>query len=244
MIKIHHEPFDSAILKREVYKLYLPEPLRDQREVAARLQKVPADIIFCFSASAKENSTALEKMGFSLATIRNTYYFRGPVPKGRSLAKGFRTVTGKTALAKLTAADINRLADTIGATSRYYRDSKISRSGARAIYRTWVTNSLYHGYADQSFAILKGDALAALITVKLREGTGSIDLLGVAPQFQKHGLGAYLVRQGLQYLTDQGVTDIQIITEGENVVANALYQKNNFVIKAVELVYHKHFKNS
>ncbi|KKR07392.1 MAG: GCN5-related N-acetyltransferase [Candidatus Peregrinibacteria bacterium GW2011_GWC2_39_14] len=243
MIKFRRESFDSSILKREVYKMYLSRPLRDESAIITQLRKISADSIFCFSTFAPQNIAALEKLGFSLVTIRNTYRFQGLLVKTKSLLKGFRVVADKGILAKLTVADINRLADAIGSMSRYYRDPKILRSNARAIYRNWITNSLYHGYADQCFAILKGDLLVALITIKLRQRTGYIDLLGVVPQFQKKGLGAYLVQHCLQYLNREGFTDIRVITEGENVAANILYQKNNFVINAVELVYHKHFKN-
>ena len=132
------------------------------------------------------------------------------------------------------------MADIIGSTSRYFKDKQIPREKAMEIYVTWINNSIYNRYANESFFIMKGDKLTGLVTLKVKDNNGCIDLIGVHNDFQGLGLGKLLLQRGIQYFVDGGAGGIFVVSEGENIPATAFYQKTGFVINKVELVYHRH----
>ena len=78
------------------------------------------------------------------------------------------------------------------------------------------------------------------MTLKVKDGIGDIDLIGVLSAFQGKGFGSFLLLQAVSSFQSNNIRDIVVVTEGENIPANALYQLNGFVLSSVALAYHRH----
>lgn len=182
---------------------------------------------------------ALIDKGFRLISVRNTYVLHDAVhypsvSKDTSvLIEIFNEST------KMTRKETIELARPIWEFSRYRRDTEIPVSKSLWLYGTWIANSFYHGYADRCFVVRIGKKIVGLCTVKIKAGDGYIDLLGILPSYQGKYIGSQLLTRAVAYLRERAKR-ILVVTEGENIPANRLYQKHGFMIDRVELVYHQH----
>ncbi len=57
---------------------------------------------------------------------------------------------------------------------------------------------------------------------------GEIHMLGVDPDFRKHGIGRNVLLAGLSHLKSKGITHIELTTDGEDPVAGRLYESVGF----------------
>lgn len=240
-MKLLLDPFDTKIFDNDVYKLHLKEGSGDG--FLKLIRQVNKGIIFCFTPFSSENINLLQQAGFNLISSRNTYkldlnsYLRKNIGH---YPKGYKILDKSKSIKLLQRKDITQLADTILKTSRYSKDKFLEKDKNRKIYITWVNNSLYGSYADEAFLIFNQSDLSGMITLKIKDQAGSIDLLGVIRKYRKKGLATYLLKKAVDYFKTRNINNILVTTEGENIPANIFYQRNNFILQNVELVYHKH----
>lgn len=243
MIEFYRDAFDSQILGCECYKLWLNEPLSGQQvEDALASVGERIDRVACFSVYAQSNFRALERLGFQLISVRNTY--SRPVdgfPPAAALPAIDR-VLASNHTARLSREDLTPLAVVIGETSRYFKDHSIPANDSLRVYQTWLENSLYNGYAAESvLAFDESGRLAGIHTLKVKGETGIVDLIGVAPGFQQGGLGASLLAAGVEAMRQRRARTVEVVTENENVPAARFYQKHGFRLQSMQLVWHKSF---
>ncbi len=244
MALFSREKFDSEIFKCNVYKLFLHE--KNSESDILRLinaADVKPEMIFCIADFYRENIMALEKLGFSLVSIRNIYKYSGSENKKSAKIPAYNMVANS----QLKSGEINKeslpgLAMVVGETSRFFKDEKIDRKLAINFYEIWVNNSFFAGYADEVYIIKEADEVAGFCSVKIKDKSGYIDLIGVKGKYQGKGYGGALLEKAIDYFKKKNITEIFVITEGENVPANAFYQKNGFILNKIELAYHKHYK--
>jgi dTDP-4-amino-4,6-dideoxy-D-galactose acyltransferase len=130
--------------------------------------------------------------------------------------------------------------------SRFYFDSHFPRSACDQLYETWIKNSC-EGYADLVWVAEQDRQPVGFITCHLPEeaenpAAGQIGLVGVAEAARGGGLGQWLVNQALGWFHSQGVTQVQVVTQGRNLAAQRLYQRCGFVPHNLQLWYHKWFR--
>jgi len=191
----------------------------------------------CFVSVDPATSATLSDHGFRLISIRNTYALHDAT---HVLSKDSDvTIEEFKGTGKVMDEEMTQIGKAIWEFSRYRRDSEIPVKQSLSLYKTWVENSLYHGYADKCLVAMSGKKIVGLCTVKIKESDGYIDLLGVLPEHQRKHIGSHLIDSAITYLRKRAKR-ILVVTEGENIPANRLYQSKGFVIGNVELVYHKH----
>ncbi len=240
-MKLILDPFDTEILGINAYKLYLKESSENQ--LLKSVNKIQKGIIFCFTPLFPNNLNLLSQTGFNLISIRNTYKLNLNSYLKKNIGdcpKGYKILARSESIKLLQNKHIAQLADPIYKTSRYSRDELLEKNKSRDIYTTWVSNSLFGNYANEAFLVFYQSSALGMITLKIKGETGFIDLLGVIKQYQNKGLATYLLKKAVDYFKTRNINDILVTTEGENIPANAFYQKNNFILQKVELVYHKH----
>jgi ribosomal protein S18 acetylase RimI-like enzyme len=127
--------------------------------------------------------------------------------------------------------------------SRFYADEHFPRQLCDSLYETWIDRSCA-GYADIVFVAESNQTPVGYITCHLDtvNKQGSIGLVGVANQAQNQGVGQALIRQALAWFEAQKMLKGTIVTQGRNITAQRLYQKNGFLTKSVQLWYHKWYK--
>jgi len=240
-MKLLLDPFDTEIFKKNIYKLYLEK--EKNGEILESIKKIETGIVFCFTVFSVENCSLLTEVGFKLISIRNTYKLDLNSYLKKSLGsfpEKYKILSKKKGIKFLQKKDITQLAAPIYKTSRYSRDKLLEKNKSRAIYTAWVSNSLFGSYANEAFLVFYQASALGMITLKIKDGIGFIDLLGIIKQYQNKGLATYLLKKAVDYFKTQNINDILVTTEGENIPANNFYQKNNFILQNVELVYHKH----
>lgn len=241
MIKFFKDNFDSEIFGFDAYKMYLHGGLDSADEVSDLVATTHAKMIACFSPFHHRNFEILSALKFDLISLRSTLVLKADDVHYPALKEGFVMSTQADGKPEIKEEDLNEIADIIGSTSRYFKDRKLTKTYSHELYIKWISNSLFNNYADR-FVVIK-DAKGNLVgihTLKIREGVGFVDLIGVNSKFQRMGFGQVLLAEGVKLLKEAGVKSIEVVTEAENLSGSAFYQANGFVSKDIELVYHKH----
>lgn len=240
MVEFCKDAFDSHMLECVCCKLWLYEQVKTE-DIATHIEPVAdaaPDFVACFSVYSRANFQALQRLGFQLISVRNTYARRlDGLDAGKSLP-GLALAT--QAPRRVQPEDLAPLATVIGETSRYFKDERLSRAACQRVYETWLANSLFHGNAVDSVLAFKGDTLAGIHTVKMKANIGVVDLIGVLPELQHDGLGTALLLAGARVMRERGARDIEVVTENENVPACRFYQKLGFRLSSVQFVWHWH----
>lgn len=125
--------------------------------------------------------------------------------------------------------------------SRFYYDGRFDREKCDELYAIWIEKSV-RGSADQVLVWDESGQAVAYVTGKLlSEGLGSVELVGVHPEWQGKGIGYKLTGQLLGWFQRQGAARVTVVTQGRNIAAQVLYQRCGFVSLSTELWYHKWF---
>lgn len=118
--------------------------------------------------------------------------------------------------------------------SRYFVDPEFPRDKAEALYRIWIDRSTRREIAGAVFALDR----SGMITVDVREGTGHIGLLAVAPEARGRGIGSTLMRAGENWMAAQGAARFTVVTQEDNTDACRLYRRFQYTVESVVDVYH------
>ncbi len=237
-MKLQKDPFDTSILGQEVYKMTLTAATTVS-ELNSAIAKIKQGIVHSFIPVLPDKIHIMEKLQFHFVGIRNTYLYVGELSKVNSpLGSGY-TINYFKSTDTIQKQDLDNLATPIYKMSRYYKDETIPKAKSKAVYIQWIKNSLYNGYADQSVLAWYKNKPVGICTLRIKNKDGYIDLLGVVPQHQNQHIGKLLLHRALSYMKLHKINNIFVVTEGENIPANIFYQKNNFLLHSVVLVYHK-----
>lgn len=246
MPKLYKSEFDSNIFGVNVYKIHLSKALTSELSFDNILRNKKIDVVFCTSAIIQSNLRLLEKYGFSLISIRATYilYLKEFLDNQFRLintsSKDIQIISGSERT-NITRNQITEFAGVLLPKSRYSKDEQISKQIGMNFFTTWIENSLYHHYAEKAFMAIKDSKIIGLVTVKIRYRRAYLDLICVFPKYQKLGVGKLLLLQVIKYLLLRKIEILEASTQGENIQANIFYQRNRFILKNIELDYHKHF---
>lgn len=125
--------------------------------------------------------------------------------------------------------------------SRFYYDGHFDLAKCDELYAVWIEKSV-RGAANQVLVWDENGAAVAYVTGKLLpDSTGSVELVGVHPDWQGKGIGYQLTMQLLAWFQQQGAKRATVVTQGRNIGAQVLYQRCGFVTYSTELWYHKWF---
>ncbi len=125
--------------------------------------------------------------------------------------------------------------------SRFYYDSHFSKERCGELYATWIEKSC-QGFADAVLVAELENEVAGYISYSLKNGIGNIGLVGVKGTVQGKGIGRLLVNQACQWFKQTETKNVTVVTQGRNVIAQRLYQKNGFITESIKLWYHLWFK--
>ena len=237
-MKFNKDDFDTSILQTETYKLYL-DKTDNVSSISRKIETVKKGLICCFTPANVEYTGLLESLGFHFVSIRSTYK-RMKEPIGKNiLPKGYSisTIDSSTIL---TDDEIRELVLPIYLKNRFCKDPLIPRDKGLQIYEQWFKNSLYHDYANKCFLASYEGKSVGICTAKIDASIGIVDLLAVVSKHRGKHLGTCLLQKTMQYFYSQETNSIEVIVEGDNLGAIIVYQKNNFILHDVQLVYHKH----
>ena len=176
--------------------------------------------------------SALEKQAAILTDVLVTFYkdlsFNGS--KLKSYSVSFSKIRVEEA-SKQDRDRLSRIAEDIFEFDHFHADPFLSRRKSDKLYAKWIINSLY-GSADKVLVAKKGKDLLGFITCKInrlnqRSAYGIIDLIGVAKENRRLGIGTYLISEALQWFHKKA-SSIYVGTQAGNIAAMRLYSKLRF----------------
>jgi dTDP-4-amino-4,6-dideoxy-D-galactose acyltransferase len=193
-----------------------------------------------FLADALDAATArlAEDNRFRFVDIRATFekQFQGELVGGDRVFQGVIRLSTPDDIPALRA-----IARVGHRDSRFYYDSNFPVALSDALYETWIEKSC-NGYANAVLvAQVQGHAAGYVSCHLLDQTRGQIGLVGVSADWQGNGLGQELVNESLRWFIQQGVTRITVVTQGRNSQAQRLYQRCGFLIRSLQLWYHRWF---
>jgi ribosomal protein S18 acetylase RimI-like enzyme len=236
--EFRQDAFDTAKLGCRVFKLWLHEDAPEAAVLAQIIDASAADLVCCFSAYSAPNIALVQSLGFRLISVRQTYERDLVSEMEIPVLAGFEVSLAQPG-ESLEPLRLRSLAEIIGLSSRYFKDPGIPRARSQALYEAWLSNSL-SGYADAVVLGKQGDDVLGIHTLRIGQGVGVVDLIGVEARAQSSGLGSALLLHGLRECAGRGVVKARVVTEGENVGASRFYQRHGFLLCSTELVWHWH----
>ena len=128
----------------------------------------------------------------------------------------------------------------IYSASRYYYDKNFEITKVDEFYNGWIRKSVLGLFDDYCYALYEDDIPIGFCTIKLNNGnSASIGLLGLNQDYSNLGLGSYMLNKVIEALYKDGVSYIDVVTQGRNYGAQRLYQRCGFITRSTELWYHK-----
>jgi GNAT superfamily N-acetyltransferase len=125
--------------------------------------------------------------------------------------------------------------------TRFYYDSNFPVHLVDHLYETWIEKSS-KGYADVVLvAEIEKRVVGYISCHRLDQANGQIGLVGVHPDCKGKGIGRALVNQSLDWFTGQGITQVLVVTQGRNFLAQKVYEICGFLTVRMQIWYHHWF---
>lgn len=128
--------------------------------------------------------------------------------------------------------------------SRFHLDPFFPNELANLIKRRWVESYCNRSRGSALYAARIGDAvvgfLAALVMEGDKENMAVIDLVGVAPEYQRRGVGFALVRHFVDSWAGR-VDKLRVGTQVANIASLKFYRRCGFEAAESSYVFHGHY---
>ena len=133
---------------------------------------------------------------------------------------------------------LEKIAEDIALKSRFYFDSHFGEIRASKLYREWLRVSFYENYCFDFMTYVKRGNPRGFLTLKMRNETPYIDLIGVSEQEQGQNIGSDLIRFSEKRVLEAGHTHLSVVSQGHNIRALRTYQKNGFQVYSSNVYFH------
>lgn len=135
-------------------------------------------------------------------------------------------------------SELYLLAIESGKHSRFKLDFNFSPEVFEKMYRIWIERSVRKEIADDVLVYEEADHLRGMLTYKQFPNKAIIGLIAVSPVCQNLGIGSKLMKYLELNLFRNGITELEVVTQGHNLQACQFYERNNFNVKDVTNIYH------
>jgi len=106
------------------------------------------------------------------------------------------------------------------------------------LYRQWIINSVTKKIAKEVLVYIQDDEIAGYLTIGEKNSRADLGMASVDSKFRGKGIGFKLFTSAEKWAVDHGYTDIQIVTQGDNLPACKLYEKLGYQSESLEFFYH------
>ena len=126
-----------------------------------------------------------------------------------------------------------------GVYSRFNVDNNFKNHEYEKLYYEWIKQSVLGGKAFDSIVYFEQEKLLAFATLE-RKSThlADIGLVAVHKNARGKGIGNSIIMKCLKKARNAGFSEIQVVTQQENIPAMRLYEKCGFKIQKVKFIYH------
>jgi ribosomal protein S18 acetylase RimI-like enzyme len=123
--------------------------------------------------------------------------------------------------------------------SRYFYDGNFDLDKINSFYSEWIEKAVLGTFDHECYCIFENNEPIAFCTIRYNKNTASIGLFGVSNGYAGKGLGKILLDDVLFRMKQKGLSQIFVVTQGRNYIAQRLYQNSGFRTFSTELWYHK-----
>lgn len=135
-------------------------------------------------------------------------------------------------------SDLYSLAYESGKYSRFKLDNRFNENQFKKLYDKWIDNSLNKKFADKIFYIKNLNDIIGFITIKNDKNFSRIGLIAVSEKHQGKGIGTQLLKKAEDYCLTEGILELRIPTQKENVNACNFYKKSGYTIHEEKVIKH------
>jgi ribosomal protein S18 acetylase RimI-like enzyme len=210
-------------------------PLPPAAVVAGELARLP-DPAFCFAkvpAADVASVAALENTGFRLVDTQVT------LERGAEPAPAAPRVEVRLAEPRDRDAVLN-VAGSSFRFSRFHQDPRIGLKAAHAVKRAWAASCLDGQRGEEVLVALDQGQPAGFLAVLLAQDAAVIDLIAVAAQSQRRGIGGALVDAFIGRWRTRAAR-LRVGTQQANTASLRLYEGCGFRAVGTTRVLHAHW---
>lgn len=130
--------------------------------------------------------------------------------------------------------------------TRFFVDSRFPRNRAEDLYAAWIQLECDGRAATVLVAVSDTNFPLGYVSCHFddRRRRGELGLVGVAREARGRGVGKALVSAAVHWLSGKGSSKVAVVTQGNNIAAQRLYQRCGFATCEVQLWFHKWFPTS
>ncbi|GGG01075.1 hypothetical protein GCM10010912_52360 [Paenibacillus albidus] len=124
--------------------------------------------------------------------------------------------------------------------SRYYgHDSIFKESKVNEMFGIWAIKSINGEFDDFCIKVTDRNDTIGFITAKIKTcKVAAIGILAVDEKYRSKGVGAILLQSLFGYLKHKDVLEVEVSTQGRNIIAQNFYAKHGFKVKYMESWYY------
>jgi ribosomal protein S18 acetylase RimI-like enzyme len=186
---------------------------------------------------------SLESNGFRLIDVLTTFYFdfrRNKIFQKLSYKKD--SLLNEITTRAWKEKDLDELASIAGMSyiyDRFHSDPMFPKDKSDELHRKWIVNCC-NGLTDEVLVAASDNKPLGFITCKVKGAKGVIDMVGVAKDMQKRGVGAMLVNAAREWFKNR-VDVVEVGTQNRNIPAMKLYMNAGFMPVSSKLTFHRWF---
>jgi len=247
-------PWDSSILETQTAKItffFLPYNVSEMRDINVELLNILEDyaykrqvklLITRINADEQSLIRTLQEHGYrlydTLVTFVNNFELD---PANNYQAYPVRLYCSND------FQILKEIAECAFKTDHFHSDSHIPEEKSNKIYKKWF-ESCTLGRADAILVIEKIlEGPAGFVTCHIDKSflkstgvkRGTIELTAVKPGIENKGYGTILINSALKWFKSQGVSFVDVGTQGGNLAALMAYQKAGFKARRIQMTFHK-----
>jgi dTDP-4-amino-4,6-dideoxy-D-galactose acyltransferase len=217
-------PWDSNHFGFSIGRLL--SPAVSEADLTSALAEADAAGIQClyWLSNSDEAQVALgQRAGFKKVDVRvELGADLGSQPQRLDAAQGVREAE------ESDLAPLKTLASRSHRNTRFYTDRSFPPDRADALYAAWIERSFNDPTQTVYVSGPPGEPDGYIAFGVTEEGHGFIGLIAVAESQRGAGVGSALVSAAIGRLAERGIQQTQVVTQGDNVAAQSLYNGLGF----------------
>ena len=122
--------------------------------------------------------------------------------------------------------------------SRFKVDKNFSEDDYKKLYKEWIINSINKKIAKEILFYQIEDDIAGLITLGVKSNIGDIGIVAVEDKYRGQGIAKKMLFATENWFFENNLKTINVVTQGDNLPAKALYKSCGYKIIKRKFFYH------